>query len=100
MTAHTCNNAEAQYLRERRAQKAQAMRATGASAAMISKAIGIGIVTTRKYLAQGVIDEECKPKKPTPPKKRICLRCRCDFKPPHSGRFICPECTKTIARMG
>ena len=100
MTTHACNNAEAQHLRERRVQKAQAMRATGASAVLISRAIGVGIATTRKYLAQGVIDEECKPKKPTSPKKRTCLRCRYDFKPPHSGRFICSECTKTIARMG
>lgn len=99
MTDHAYN-AEARHLREKRILAAQAMRAKGMKTALIAQAIGVGVATTQKYLVQTTIDEECKPKMPEPQKKRACLRCRCNFKPPHAARFMCAECNKTIARMG
>ena len=99
MTDHAYN-AEMRHRKENRIERARPMRASGASAALIAREIGVGIDAVRKYLAQGDIDEACKPKASTPRERRACLRCRYNFTPPHAGRFICGECHKTIARMG
>ncbi len=32
-------------------------------------------------------------------KAKVCLKCRKEFKPIHSGNFICPKCHKSNAKL-